>query len=56
MASMVVIHDDDYFAKFARDLFAGGAATAVAKTTVAPIERLKLLLQVSRIFILEPFL
>uniref|UniRef100_A0A914VSQ9 ADP/ATP translocase n=1 Tax=Plectus sambesii TaxID=2011161 RepID=A0A914VSQ9_9BILA len=46
MSSVVVMHEDDYFAKFARDLFAGGAATAVAKTTVAPIERLKLLLQV----------
>jgi len=46
MATVIVIHDENHLSKFARDLFAGGAATAVAKTTVAPIERLKLLLQV----------
>ena len=33
------------WAAFARDLLAGGAAGAVAKTAVAPIERVKLLLQ-----------
>lgn len=31
---------------FAKDLLAGGVAAAVSKTTVAPIERVKLLLQV----------
>ncbi|KAJ6668791.1 hypothetical protein lerEdw1_012275 [Lerista edwardsae] len=33
-------------ASFAKDLLAGGVAAAVSKTTVAPIERVKLLLQV----------
>lgn len=31
---------------FAKDLLAGGIAAAVSKTAVAPIERVKLLLQV----------
>lgn len=31
---------------FGKDLLAGGVAAAVSKTTVAPIERVKLLLQV----------
>lgn len=31
---------------FGKDLLAGGAAAAVSKTAVAPIERVKLLLQV----------
>lgn len=31
---------------FAKDLLAGGVAAAVSKTAVAPIERVKLLLQV----------
>lgn len=33
-------------ASFAKDLLAGGIAAAVSKTAVAPIERVKLLLQV----------
>jgi len=33
------------WAAFARNLLAGGVAGAVAKTAVAPIERVKLLLQ-----------
>jgi hypothetical protein len=33
--------------KFALDLASGGTAAAVSKTAVAPIERVKLLLQVS---------
>ncbi len=32
---------------FMKDLAAGGTAAAISKTTVAPIERVKLLLQVS---------
>lgn len=32
--------------KFAIDLLSGGTAAAVSKTAVAPIERVKLLLQV----------
>lgn len=31
---------------FLRDFFAGGIAAAIAKTSVAPIERVKLILQV----------
>ena len=31
---------------FAQDFIAGGVAAAISKTTVAPIERVKLLLQV----------
>lgn len=33
--------------KFALDLATGGTAAAISKTAVAPIERVKLLLQVS---------
>lgn len=32
---------------FAKDFLAGGIAAAISKTAVAPIERVKLLLQVS---------
>ncbi len=32
---------------FAKDFLAGGIAAAVSKTAVAPIERVKLLLQVT---------
>lgn len=35
---------------FAKDFFAGGVAAAISKTVVAPIERVKLLLQVRRTF------
>lgn len=34
---------------FAKDFVAGGVAAAISKTTVAPIERVKLLLQVQHI-------
>lgn len=34
---------------FAKDFIAGGVAAAISKTTVAPIERVKLLLQVQHI-------
>lgn len=34
---------------FAKDFLAGGVAAAISKTTVAPIERVKLLLQVQHI-------
>lgn len=34
---------------FAKDFLAGGISAAVSKTTVAPIERVKLLLQVQHI-------
>lgn len=34
---------------FAKDFLAGGVSAAVSKTTVAPIERVKLLLQVQHI-------
>lgn len=34
------------FTNFAKDFIAGGVAAAVSKTAVAPIERVKLLLQV----------
>lgn len=34
------------YRKFAIDLASGGVAAAVSKTAVAPIERVKLLLQV----------
>lgn len=33
---------------FAKDFLAGGIAAAISKTAVAPIERVKLLLQVGR--------
>lgn len=32
--------------KFSKDLLTGGTAAAISKTAVAPIERVKLLLQV----------
>lgn len=35
---------------FAKDFLAGGVAAAISKTAVAPIERVKLLLQVRRTF------
>lgn len=34
---------------FAKDFVAGGVSAAISKTTVAPIERVKLLLQVQHI-------
>lgn len=34
---------------FAKDFLAGGVAAAISKTAVAPIERVKLLLQVQHI-------
>lgn len=34
---------------FAKDFIAGGCAAAISKTAVAPIERVKLLLQVQHI-------
>lgn len=34
---------------FAKDFIAGGVSAAISKTTVAPIERVKLLLQVQHI-------
>lgn len=37
--------------KFMLDLASGGTAAAVSKTAVAPIERVKLLLQVSLLFL-----
>ena len=40
------------FMSFFKDLIAGGTAAAISKTAVAPIERVKLLLQVnSKLFI-----
>jgi solute carrier family 25 (adenine nucleotide translocator) protein 4/5/6/31 len=36
-------------AAFMKDFIAGGVSAAVAKTSVAPIERVKLLLQVQHI-------
>ena len=35
------------FMSFFKDLMAGGTAAAISKTAVAPIERVKLLLQVN---------
>lgn len=37
----------DAAVSFAKDFLAGGVAAAISKTAVAPIERVKLLLQVS---------
>lgn len=37
--------------RFAKDLLTGGTAAAVSKTAVAPIERVKLLLQVIVLFL-----
>ena len=34
---------------FLKDFLAGGISAAIAKTTVAPIERVKLLLQVQQV-------
>lgn len=34
---------------FLKDFFAGGVAAAISKTAVAPIERVKLILQVQEI-------
>ena len=34
---------------FARDMLAGGTAASVAKTTMAPFERIKLLLQLQAV-------
>ncbi len=39
--------------KFAVDLATGGVAAAISKTAVAPIERVKLLLQVAHLPLLE---
>lgn len=41
------------FIGFAKDLLAGGTAAAISKTAVAPIERVKLLLQVNAHFQFE---
>ena len=38
----------DQAINFLKDFAAGGVAAAISKTAVAPIERVKLLLQVSR--------
>lgn len=38
----------DAAVSFAKDFLAGGVAAAISKTAVAPIERVKLLLQVPR--------
>lgn len=38
--------DNDRYKKFLVDMASGGTAAAVAKTTTAPVERVKLLLQV----------
>jgi Mitochondrial carrier protein len=38
---------------FLKDFAAGGVAAGISKTVVAPIERVKLLLQVSRVEYLE---
>lgn len=38
----------DQALSFLKDFLAGGIAAAISKTAVAPIERVKLLLQVSR--------
>ena len=43
----------DAAVSFAKDFLAGGVAAAISKTAVAPIERVKLLLQV-RLGIREP--
>ncbi|CAL8370548.1 unnamed protein product [Arctogadus glacialis] len=40
---------NDAAASFAKDFLAGGVAAAISKTTVAPIERVKLLLQVQHV-------
>lgn len=39
----------DQALSFLKDFLAGGIAAAISKTAVAPIERVKLLLQVSRV-------
>lgn len=39
----------DQVVSFLKDFLAGGIAAAISKTAVAPIERVKLLLQVSRV-------
>ena len=39
---------NDAAVSFAKDFLAGGVAAAISKTTVAPIERVKLLLQVGK--------
>lgn len=40
----------DAVVSFMKDFLAGGIAAAISKTAVAPIERVKLLLQVSMAF------
>lgn len=40
-------HADPY--SFLKDFMAGGISAAIAKTAVAPIERVKLLLQVQQV-------
>lgn len=41
--------DADDAIKFGKDFAVGGAAAVIAKTIVAPIERIKLILQVSSV-------
>lgn len=41
---------NETFVSFAKDFLAGGISAAISKTAVAPIERVKLLLQVKAAF------
>ena len=43
----------EWFVSFLKDLAAGGVAAAISKTCVAPIERVKLLLQVRLVFLVS---
>lgn len=47
----VALMDSDHF-RFAKDFAAGGVSAVIAKTAVAPVERVKLLLQVRFLWIL----
>lgn len=46
----------DLLPLYVKELIAGGAAGAFSKTAVAPLERVKILLQVGRFIFLELFL